>query len=472
MGGEAYEEVEQSTGPEPLISKEKQEETGLIYPQSSWKGFLKEHAGPSLVWALLGIGGSHIVLSPTLGGAFGIFAIWVLGFIYLVKYGAWDLGIRYNYATGKRLISGYSGIPGPNNWAVWVSLLAIVNATIFNTAAVGISASAFATVGIPLDLIPMYTALLVVTGAILILTDYGWLERFLLMFVILLVGLILLAVLAGPPSTAVISETVFNVGALSDPLFIALFASAAGLAPTALSSSLMLSSWSIAKNGGAKEVDKDNADITQKQYDEYVSRWLQTGLREFRIGYVFSFVLIISLALLSANILYPDPPADEDLALTIGQILSGTFGQWSFYVVVLGAFAALWSTVIAQLDGGSRALLEIVDELADSIPSIRSAVGENPTTERANKVVVVLFLIASALPVIAFGGVPVTLVILFGVSLVVLEFFIYPANLYIVRSNLPKKFQPSKATMGYYVAGILLMLLFAFIGAADTTGVL
>ena len=456
----------QQTKKEPSIKTEHK----LEYPESGIKGFLKNHCGPSLVWALLGIGGSHIVLSPTLGGTYGLIAIWILGFIYLVKYGCWELGIRYNYASGNNIIDGYSRIPGPNNWAVWLSLLAIINATIFNTAAVGISAATFAMIGVPLDTIPMYVGLLILTGAILIAMDYEWMERFLLLFVILLVGLIVLSVMYGPPSGDVVGQTLFNVGQLSDAAFIALFASAAGLAPTALSSSLMLGSWSITKNGGAKQVDQKDLDISQEEYDDYISKWIQTGLRDFKIGYLFSFVLIISLAVLSANIFYPSPPSDEDLALQIGQLLSGSFGAWSFYVVIIGAFAALWSTVIAQLDGGSRVVLELVDELSKNSSILGSVVGGVPTTERANKIVVVLFLIASMIPVIAVGGVPVTLVIMFGLSLIILEVFVYPANLYIVKNDLPEKFQPSTKKVQYYLIAIGLMVLFGILGAAGQLG--
>ncbi len=65
---------------------------GLTYPSRDWRGFFREHFGPSMLWALIGIGVSHIVLAPTLGATFGLFAVWVFGLIYLAKYGAWELG--------------------------------------------------------------------------------------------------------------------------------------------------------------------------------------------------------------------------------------------------------------------------------------------------------------------------------------------------------------------------------------------
>lgn len=50
MSGETSGETvkDAKTQSDTLLSKEKQQETRLIYPETGWSGFLKEHAGPSL----------------------------------------------------------------------------------------------------------------------------------------------------------------------------------------------------------------------------------------------------------------------------------------------------------------------------------------------------------------------------------------------------------------------------------------
>jgi Mn2+/Fe2+ NRAMP family transporter len=101
------------------MTSDKKENIELNYPDKDWASFLKNHFGPAIMWALLGIGGSHIVLAPTFGGTYGILAIWIYTLVYIIKYGGWELGIRYNYAVGDNLLTGYSRIPGPKNWAVW-----------------------------------------------------------------------------------------------------------------------------------------------------------------------------------------------------------------------------------------------------------------------------------------------------------------------------------------------------------------
>ncbi|ELY66707.1 Mn2 and Fe2 transporter of the NRAMP family-like protein [Natrinema versiforme JCM 10478] len=80
---------EAAEGPEPTLE----------YPERDSRGLFKERFGPSMLWALISIGGSHIVLAPTLGGSFGLVAIWMFGHIYVAKDG------RGNSASGTTTAS-------------------------------------------------------------------------------------------------------------------------------------------------------------------------------------------------------------------------------------------------------------------------------------------------------------------------------------------------------------------------------
>lgn len=430
----------------------------LEYPDESWTGFLKNHFGPSIVWALLGIGGSHIVLGPTMGSLFGLFAIWLVTLIFLVKYGAWSLGIRYNYTVGKDLITGYKDLPGPKNWALWLSALVILTAVIVNTAAIGLSGAAFLLMYLPLSLIEAYALLIILTVLLVAGTNYSMLERILMSFIIIFVVLIVLGALLGPPSADVIAETTFDVPDLLTSPYLVVFAGAAGLMPTLISSSLFLSSWSLTKNVGLK--DPRAANLAEEEYDEFVSSWLRTGLRDFRIGYLFSYVFLIAMVVLAANVLYPGVPGDQDIEIAIAEIFTETYGEWAFHIVIIGALAALWSTVITALDGGSRAILKILDEMNVS-----------PGHNQERRILVVVLAVLSALPVIIVGQVPVTLVVLLGVLGLVLEVYIYPANLYLVLNKVPEKHRPSRQTIILYLTAIGIFALFAILGAAEQAGI-
>lgn len=436
--------------------------TPIEEPSTNWNAFLKNHFGPAMIWALLGVGSSHIILGPTFAGVFGLVAIWYIAFVYAVKYGAWELGIRYFYGTGKNVLEGYRELPGPKDWAVWVSLAVIIMAVILNTAAVGVGAAAFGLMVYQIDIALMYTLIVAVSTILVIGTNYSVLEKFLLSFVVLLIVMSGLAVLFGPPSMDVISATAFDFPAPTDPMFLALFAAVAGLVPTGVSSVFYLGSWSITKNRGLQQMVDRDMDPEDEEVATLMSNWLKVGLRDWKIAYAFSFLFLFFMLVLAANIFYPEPPADEDLAIRMGEILGGAFGAWSFYIVLIGAFAALWSTVIAGIDGGSRASVNLLNTLIS---------GREFEMETWRRIIAIGFAVASAIPILLVGTLPVTLVVVLGTTLLIIEIFIYPANLYLVRTQIPEAYQPSSIHMVYYVVAIVIMVILAIIGAAGMAGV-
>ncbi|WP_408960136.1 Nramp family divalent metal transporter [Natrinema sp. 74] len=440
-------------------------EPDLEYPERGWLGFFKEHFGPSMLWALISIGGSHIVLAPTLGGTFGLVAIWMFGLIYAAKYGAWELGIRYNYGAGANPIEAYDQLPGPKNWALWVTVLVFTGMYTFITASVGMSTAAFVAALTPgwFTATTAYVTFIGGAGLLVIVSRYSLLETILVGFTVALGVLVLLGVIVGPPSGEVVAGTLFAVPDLTGPAFIGLFAAAAGFAPTGFSTSILIGSWSMAKGEGASELEERGLDPDDPKHHEYIRAWIRTGRRDFNIGYVFSFLLIVAMVVLASNVLYPNPPTNANLAVAIGSILSESFGDWSYYAMLLGGFAALYSTVITLLDGAARATGDILPMALEN---------DDIDSERIRKLVVLGVVAVSSAMVVALGEVPVTLLLFVAAVLAVTEIFFYPANWYVVEKNLPEPFRPSRAWHAYYVVSLALVLLFGAMGAAVRLGVI
>jgi Mn2+/Fe2+ NRAMP family transporter len=433
----------------------------LEYPAEDWGGFLREHLGPSLLWALLGIGGSHIVLAPTLGGLYGLFGVWIVAVVYLAKYGGWELGIRYNYGIGRNPVEGYGDLPGPAHWGQWLTLLVYLVGWTVILAAVGFSSATFAGAVVPgLSPIQLYVLLIGFAMALTLVSRYSWLETLMKVFVLALAGLIVLGVFVSPPSPEVVGETVFKFPDVTAPGFLGLFAAIAGYAPTGLSTTVTIGSWSLAKKQGARALREQDLDPHDEQYHDYIRRWMAVGKRDFRLAFGFSFVLLVSMIFLASSVLYPTPPQDQNLALAIGNLLRDSFGTWSFYAVVVGAFAALYSTVITVMDGAARVN-------ADILPLVLE---RDMDTDRLRRGFILLMGAASILPILAIGQLPVTLIIFSAALMAILQVFFYVANYYIVREHLPAPFQPTTGQQVYYAITIVLVIGFGIMGAMGRLG--
>ncbi|MFO7926427.1 MAG: Nramp family divalent metal transporter [Halobacteriota archaeon] len=431
----------------------------LEYPSTDWVGFFKNHFGPSMLWALISIGGSHIVLGPEMAATFGLFAIWVFAFIYLAKYGAWELGIRYNYGAGGNPVEAYDQLPGPNNWMQWFTVFVFGVLYVAITGAVGMSTAALVAALTPLSVPIAFVLLVGGAGLLVFYARYSLLEKILIGFTAMLGTLLVLGVTVGPPPSDVATQTLFSLNLSGDRTiaFVALFAAAAGFAPTGFSTSVLIGSWSMAKGQGAKQLAEYDLDPENETYHEYIRAWIATGRLDFNIGYALSFLLIVAMITLSVNVLYPEPPGDANFALAVGQILSESFGPWSFWAMMLGAIAALYSTVITLLDGASRAVGDILPMAAEN---------EDLDSDRIRRIVLVLMVVVSSLTVLALGNIPVTFVVFVAALLAVTEIVFYPANWYVVKKNLPEAFHPSRAWTVYYVFSLLAVLAFGVMGAA------
>jgi len=440
---------------------ESAETPDLTYPAEDWGGFVRNHLGPSLMWALLGIGGSHIILAPTFGGLYGVFGVWVVAIIFLAKYGGWELGIRYNYGVGRNPVEGYGDLPGPDHWGqIFTMLVYLVGWTVI-LASVGFSAAEFLAALMPsVTPIQLYIGLIVVTVALTAVSRYSWLETLMKVFVLALGGLIVLGVFVSPPSASRIAETAFSVPDVTSPVFLSLFAALAGYAPTGLSTTVTIGSWSMAKKEGARALRRQDYDPTDERFHEYIASWMRTGTRDFRVAFGFSFLLIVSMMLLATSVLYPRPPQDANMALAIGGILQEGFGDWTFYVVIAGAFAALFSTVITVTDGAARVN-------ADTLPLILE---REMNTDRLRIGFIVLMGAASIIPILIIGQLPITLLVFSAALMAILQVFFYFANYYIVREHLPAAFQPDRRRKLYYAISMALVAGFGIMGGLGRLG--
>jgi len=445
------------------------EGTELRFPREDWRGFARDHFGPSVVWALLGIGSSHVILAPTIGARYGAFGVVLFALVYAVKWGGWELGIRYTYATGQNPVEAYEHLPGPDRWGQWLTFGITLFLWTMTLGAIAGGTASFVDAffdqafGISLGVVAWYVLLVVPTGVLIYFSTYQLLENFLKLFVVGLGILLVFSALAAPPSTGTVVETLGTVPDLTSPVFLALFAGAAAYTPVGLSSSIALGSWSTAKGQGARELETRGLDPEDPVYHEYIAAWMRTGMRDFNVGYVFSFLLVASMVLLSTATLYGSgtTPSGGAVPFAVGSILEPVYGPWAFYVMVLGATVALLSTVVSHIDATARVCADVL-----------GLVRNDEDSEAWRRRFVALVTAFGVLPMLVVGNFPVVLITVSAALIGLFQVFFYAANYYVVVTRLPETFHPSTARTVYYVVGMTLVAVFGLVGALNEFGLL
>ena len=90
-----------------------------VLPPKTFMGRLKL-IGPGIILAASAIGSGELILTPRAGALFGLSIAWIILISVVYKFFL-TLGLaRYTIATGEDIFVGFSHLPGPRNWFVWV----------------------------------------------------------------------------------------------------------------------------------------------------------------------------------------------------------------------------------------------------------------------------------------------------------------------------------------------------------------
>lgn len=395
--------------------------------------------GPGLLLAAAAIGASHFVMSPKAGAMFGFQLLWLVPLTHLFKYHAFEFGPRYAAANGESLIAGYMRLPGPKGWALWIFLFGTIAQGIAVLAGVVAIAAAvlYTFIG---KIKPEYYSAMVILSVLffLLFGGYKWLD-FLnkIMMIVLFIATIAVFVPACPEPKVFVNFVVPRVPVGS----ITLIAAILGWMPTGIDVSIWHSLWTLEKH----------PELVLSPTREQKSRVLGLALADMRIGYVLSFVVASVFLLLAGMFLYGTSDQIDGIgfAESLAKIYTQRIGGWMYYVFMIAAFFAMYSTVYTVMDGFGRSFAETI---ATMFP---------PARERWWKrlyLAFVVFTAAFAFLMIVLVGNPVKLVMIVAlVSLLVAPLY-YGLNYYCVtRFIKDENFKPPMPARIIALAGIILM---------------
>ena len=300
----------------------------------------------------------ELLFTPRVGALYGYALLWaVVAALALKLLINREIG-RYSVCTGRALLDGFSELPGPRNWTLWLILvpqLAVGIATIAGLASAAASALVFVT---PLG-IEFWMIVTTLTAVGLVFWGrYQGVER--------LATIIALALgISGAIAAAWVTPNAGDlVGGLAPsipndidfaeilPWLGFMSAGAAGL--------MWYSYWVRARGFGMagirKEAQRPRLDELSGEDVGRLRSWLRQMTLDTSIAIAGVFVVTVSFLILGTELLRPEGtiPEGADLANELATLFEGVWGSFGFWFLLMGIYVGFWDTVLTDQDGFAR----------------------------------------------------------------------------------------------------------------------
>ncbi len=305
--------------------------------------------GPGLLFAGAAIGVSHLVQSTRAGADFGLGLVWALVLVNLFKYPFFQYGPRYALATGESLLDGYKKL----GKGVLLTYFILSLATMFTIQLAVTIVTASLASSIFGDFISMETWTLVILAlcfGILAFGRYQLLDR---MMKIIVLTLTISTIVAVYIAFFNFESSLSFVQVLPDSsLEIGFLIAFMGWMPAPLDISIWQSLWALEKQKESRAYD------------------VRTSIFDFNVGFITAVLLGLGFILLGALVMYHSGETFSDSASGFANQLismySNNLGSWSYLVIGVAAFAAMFSTTLSTLDASPRSMEKTVQLLSGS----------------------------------------------------------------------------------------------------------
>ena len=302
--------------------------------------FSLKKIGPGLLFAGAAIGVSHLVQSTRAGADFGFGLIWALLLVNVFKYPFFQFGPRYAMATGETLLDGYKKL----GKGVLIAYFVLTFATMFTIqtavtiVTAGLAKSIFdSSINMPIEI--WTVIILSICFIILIIGKYTFLDKLIKFIIITLTISTVVAVIFAfkgtvqTPSLAQVFPNVLEFG------FLIAFM---GWMPAPLDISIWHSIWTLEK---------------QKTDEDYT---VKSTLFDFNIGYFTTIILGLGFLTLGALVMFNSGEIFSGKAGEFSNQLISMYtqnlGSWSYILIAIAAFTAMFSTTLTTLDASPRAM--------------------------------------------------------------------------------------------------------------------
>lgn len=305
------------------------------------RGFLHK-LGPGLIFAAAAIGVSHLVQSTRAGAGWGVAMVAFIVGANLMKYPAFRFGPHYAAATNRSLLQGYRN---QGSWALVVYGLLTLLTMFAVQAAVTLVTAGILKAWLELEASPLILSIILmgICMAILGIGHYRWLDRVVKFLMVILTLATVAATIAALPYIDWARERWFLGAAEYDAKTLMFLAALIGWMPSAVDVAVWNSLWTLAKSTD----DGEPAELDSTMVD-------------FHVGYVGTAILAVCFMLLGTGVMHGKGLVFESaagkFASQVIDLYVLTLGDWSRPMIGVCAFAVMFSTTLAVLDGFPRAI--------------------------------------------------------------------------------------------------------------------
>lgn len=329
---------------------------------TSLKAALRQ-IGPGLIISASIVGSGELIVTPKLGASAGFTLLWfiILGCILKVFLQI-ELG-RFTLARGLTTLETLNLVPGPRvvvSWMVWFWLLMFSTSFFQIAGMVGGVVDIFSLGGVTVAKPVLGIVVTVVTAAMLVIGRYAAVESLSTLFVAAFTICTAVAVVALQFTSFAITPANLAEGFsfhLPDSFTVAF--AAFGIIGVGASELIYYPYWCLEK-GYARHVGP--ADGTPERA-ERARGWIRVMELDAWVSCIIYTTATLAFYLLGAAILHAKKldVTNADMISVLSHMYQETFGAWSLWLFLIGAFAVLYSTIFVATASNARLLADALE---------------------------------------------------------------------------------------------------------------
>ncbi len=336
--------------------------------------------GPAIIWMISSIATGELIFTPRIASLYGYTVLWTIVLaIFLKTLLAIEIG-RYSVVTGSTLLDGIKTLPGPRNWGVWLIIVPQFFVAVASIVGVSGAASSAIILVVPGGFQFWAIVLLLISITLVFFGKYRAVELISIVMALVITAALVISALLIFPGIGTLAAGLIpslppdvNFSELL-PWLGFMMSGAAGL--------IWYSYWLVTRGYGAayyrfkgdreapaSESDEmefgdivetdplDTSNITPEE-KKHLHSWISTMTFSTIFAGSIVLILLISLLILGAQLLGPLRLVPEGPAVTavLSELLGGIWGIAGAALMIVAAFFAFWTSIIASLDGWTRML--------------------------------------------------------------------------------------------------------------------